>query len=49
MNLTGAVNVISNEDFENRQASTVSQLLQGLHLDLILISVHKMDSNPERP
>lgn len=29
VNLTGAVNVISNEDFENRQASTVSQLLQG--------------------
>ena len=29
VNLTGAVDVISNEDFENRQASTVSQLLQG--------------------
>lgn len=29
VNLTGAVNVISNKDFENRQASTVSQLLQG--------------------
>lgn len=29
VNLTGAVNVISDKDFKDRQASTVSQLLQG--------------------
>lgn len=29
VNLTGAINVISEEEFENRQAATVSQLLQG--------------------
>ena len=30
VNLTGAVDVISNEQIENRQANTVSQILQGL-------------------
>ena len=29
VNLTGAVNVITDKDFKDRQASTVSQLLQG--------------------
>lgn len=29
VNLTGAINVISDKEFANRQASTVSQLLQG--------------------